>query len=139
MIGKPTRTMSSILALTGAVLLLAGLQPAAADTDVNKEVATAATHAGLAAKSTDMKMVQMHLHHTVNCLVGPKGKGFDTTVANPCKDQGAGAIPDTKDAAMKKTLRQALRQANAGLKTTDMATAQKDATNAQTLLAKPAS
>lgn len=139
MIGKSIRLMSGVLALAGAALVLAGARPAAADTDVNKEVATAAAHAGLAAKSTDIKTVEMHLHHTINCLVGPKGKGFDATNLNPCKDQGAGAIPDTKDAAMKKTLRQALAKANAGLKTKDMATAQKDAAAAQALLSKPAS
>ncbi len=121
----------------GAVLaggMIAAASSAWADTDPTKETATAAQHAGLAAKAADMKATQMHLHHVVNCLVGPKGKGFDANEANPCKDQGAGAIPDTKDAAQKKLLRRALSQANAGLKAKDMAAAQKNATTAQTLL-----
>ncbi len=108
--------------------------PAMAGTDPTTETATAAQHAGLAAKSTDMTMTKMHLHHVVNCLVGPMGKGFDASMANPCKDQGAGAISDTSNRHQKHTLRQALAQANAGLKTTHMKTAQKDAAAAQTLL-----
>lgn len=107
---------------------------ARADADPAKEMSTAATHAGLAAKGTDLKMTQMHLQHVVNCLVGPQGKGFDATPGNPCKDQGAGAIPDNKNAALKKPMQQALNKARAGLKTKNMATAQKDATAAQTLL-----
>jgi hypothetical protein len=121
----------SVAALAAACLCLLAATPARADMDVGKEVSTAARHAGLAAAAKDMAATQMHLHHTVNCLVGPKGKGFDTDVANPCKDEGNGAIPDTKDAAKKKALRHALAKVNAGLKSTDMATAQQDATDAQ--------
>jgi len=108
--------------------------PARAESDPAKETATAATHAGLAAKAADMKGTQMHLHHVVNCLVGPKGKGFDESVGNPCKDQGNGAIPDTKNAAQKKSLQQALNRARAGLRAKDMATAQKDAVAVQGML-----
>jgi hypothetical protein len=124
----------SVAALAGAGLCFLAATPALADMDVGKEVSTAAQHAGLAAAAKDMPAVQMHLHHTVNCLVGPKGKGFDTGVANPCKDEGNGAIPDTKDKAKKKSLRQALAKVNAGLKTKDMAKAQQDATDAQTAI-----
>ena len=62
--------------------------------DPAKEIATAAAHAGLASGSADLKMVQTHLHHAINCLVGPAGAGYDGTQANPCKDQGAGALTD---------------------------------------------
>ena len=66
-----------------ALFALAAPFPAAADTDVAKEIATAQAHAGFAAAGTDLKTVQMHLHHVVNCIVGPKGKGYDATQANP--------------------------------------------------------
>jgi hypothetical protein len=112
----------------------AAVSAARADSDPAKEISTAATHAGLAAKATDMKMTQTHLHHVVNCLVGPNGKGFDAAPGYPCKDQGNGAIPDTKDPKQKKALQSALAKANAGLKAKDMAAAQKDATDAQNLL-----
>jgi hypothetical protein len=128
-----TGLMLAASAFAVAVVIAAAPQ-ARADADPAKEMATAATHAGLAAKSTDMKMTQMHLHHVVNCLVGPDGSGFDATPGNPCKDQGTGAIPDTKDAAQKAVLQQALDKANDGLKQTDMTAAQKDATDAQALL-----
>ena len=121
----------SLAALAVAGLGLMAATPARADVDVAKEVSTAAQHAGLAAAGKDMAAVQMHLHHTVNCLVGPKGKGFDAKEMNPCKDQGNGAIPDTKETAKKKALRRALAKVQAGLKTTDMTAAQKDATDAQ--------
>lgn len=127
--------VSVVAATFAAGIALFAASSARADSDPAKEVATAAQHAGLAAKATDIKVTQMHLHHVVNCLVGPNGTGFDVTPGNPCKDQGAGAIPDTSDAKQKAQLQQALAKANDGLKQTDMAAAQKDATDAQELLA----
>src|SRR6185312_2355242 len=96
----------SRLAMTAAAVSFASfvaVSAARAESDPAKEISTAANHAGLAAKATDMKTTQMHLHHVVNCLVGPKGKGYDATPGNPCKDQGNGAIPDTKNAQQKKS------------------------------------
>jgi hypothetical protein len=80
----------------------------------------------------------MHLHHVVNCLVGPKDSNFDQAAGNPCNGQGNGAIADTKDAAKKKPLQDALKQAQDGLKASDMAAAQKQATMAQETLSKSA-
>lgn len=131
MIGKQYFSVASLLA-SGALFFYIG--SARAESDPAKEVATAAQHAGLAAKAADMKATQMHLHHVVNCLVGPGGQGFDANEANPCKDQGAGAIPDTKDSAQATNLRQALTKANAGLAAKDQAAAQASATEAQGLL-----
>jgi hypothetical protein len=131
---KASFSRAALIAAAFSFASFVTISAARADSDPAKEVATAAQHAGFAAKATDMKMTQMHLHHVVNCLVGPKGKGFDTTNANPCKDQGNGAIPDTKDSKQKKALQTALAKANAGLKAKDMAAAQKDATDAQALL-----
>ena len=113
---------------------LAAFSAARAYTDLPNLVSPAGTQAGLAAAATDMKGTQMHLQHVVNCLVGPKGKGFDAAPGNPCKDQGNGAIADTKDKKQKAALNQALAKARAGLKAKDMAAAQKDATQAQALI-----
>jgi hypothetical protein len=74
------------------------------------------------------------LHHVINCLVGPKGQGFDDKEANPCKDEGNGAIPDTTDDVRKRALVQALAKANEGLRQTDLAAAHKSASEAQVLL-----
>ena len=123
-----------VLPLACTWLFAIGVWPASADADVNKEVSTAAQHAGFAASAKDMKTTQMHLHHVVNCLVGPQGEGFDGSFGNPCNGQGSGAISDTTDSAKKASLQQALQQTLDGLKQSDMAAAQKNATAVQVLL-----
>jgi hypothetical protein len=120
--------------LAAASFLLLSVVPAGA-ADLPKELTTAITHAGLAAGSTDLKMVQTHLHHVVNCLVGPGGAGFDAGQANPCKDQGMGAIPDAPP-DKQKILQTALASAQSGLAETDLAKAQASATAAQAAIKK---
>jgi hypothetical protein len=121
--------------LTAASALLALALPAAAfAADAAKEAATSATHAGLAAKAGTIEQVHMHLHHAVNCLVGPKGQGFDAKEANPCQQLGDGAIPDTADAATKGKLAAALASAEAGLKSDNLETAKKAAAAAESAL-----
>jgi hypothetical protein len=119
----------------GAVSLIA-VATAALAADLSKEAATAGQHAGMAASATDLKTVETHLHMTINCLVGPKGKGFDANVANPCKDMGNGAITDNTNAADKKLLKEALAKAQAGVTSSDLAKAKAVATAAQALLNK---
>jgi|YelNatPaOPRAMG01_1025707.scaffolds.fasta_scaffold11038_3 hypothetical protein len=50
---------------------------------------TAIEHAKLAASSTTLMAIQMHLHHVLNCLEGSKGKDFDLAAGNPCNGKGA--------------------------------------------------
>src|SRR5580658_1093640 len=95
--------------------------------DPAQEAATGAVHAGLATQGATIEQVHMHLHHTVNCLVGPKGEGFDAKEANPCQKLADGAIPDTPDSATKAKPTAALPRARAGLKSDDL-TAAKAAT-----------
>ena len=104
--------------------------------DSGKEISTAAQHAGLAAKATTIDMVHTHLQHVVNCLVGAKGTGFDAKAANPCGKLGDGAIPDASDAHMKETLGDAVKIANMGLASNDLATAQKSAMDVEAALKK---
>jgi len=78
--------------------------------------------------------VHMHLHHTINCIVGSSGAGYDAKEMNPCQNQGAGALPDATAAATKTSLQTAVTQAQAGLATNDMTAAQKDAANAAATL-----
>lgn len=121
----------------GAALILAAPMPTSAAGDVSKEIAAAEQHAGFAAKSADLKTAQAHLHHTVNCLVGPKGKGFDASQLNPCKDLGDGVMPDFKgDKAKRATLQKALNTARAGLKDKTLKSAQGRAAAADELLKK---
>ena len=72
--------------------------------DLGSEITNAQTHAGLAAKAADINGVHMHMHHALNCLVGPGGDGFDAKQMNPCAQSGNGAIPDEMDAAKKAKL-----------------------------------
>jgi hypothetical protein len=111
------------LAFLATTCLVAG--PALADEA--GELAIAQTHAGLAAKATALNGVHMHLHHALNCLVGPNGNGYDSSQANPCAKAGKGAITDSTDAAQKAKLQTAVSSAQAGIAATDLATAQKDA------------
>jgi hypothetical protein len=60
------------------------------------EIKTAIAHAGYAAKADALNGVHLHLHHVLNCVVGPQDKMFDAAAGNPCKDQGNGALPDIK-------------------------------------------
>lgn len=121
------------LSLAG-IIIVAVLPASALAADPAQEAATGAVHAGLAAQATTIEQVHMHLHHTVNCLVGPKGQGFDAKEANPCQKLGNGAIPDTTDSATKAKLTTALASAEAGLKSEDLSAAKKSATEAQAAL-----
>jgi hypothetical protein len=119
--------------IAAAGLLLFAAQASAA-ANVTTEVTKAASHAGLAEQSADLKGVHMHLHHTLNCLVGPKGDGFDAKQLNPCSADGDGAIADTADAAQKKNLEAAADKARSGIAQEDLAAAKKDAGETQTML-----
>jgi len=117
-----------------AAVVAAGAPARTLAADAAKEAATAATHANLAANSATLKDAQMHLHHVVNCLVGPTGDGFDANAGNPCKALGAGAIADSADAATKKKLTTAAGKAKAGLAASDLAGAKQAASDVEALL-----
>ncbi len=116
--------------------LCAGLvaAPLAVAGDALQEVSTAAQHAGFSAQASSLDVAHMHLHHTLNCLVGPGGRGFDSKQANPCSAIGAGAIPDATDAATKKTLAHIAYRTRRALASKDLATVKKDAAEIQTAL-----
>jgi phosphatidate phosphatase APP1 len=131
MTNHPRFATIGVLAVLGIGLVSTSVK---ADAGSTKEVTTAATHAGFAAQAVDLNSTQTHLHHAINCLVGPKGQGFDDKEANPCKDQGNGAISDTIDEVRRTALMQALAKANEGLRQTDLAAAHKSTSEAQVLL-----
>lgn len=127
--------MLKMLPISGAIAVaLFALAPQGALADAASETVTAATHADLASQASDIKGVHTHLHHVVNCLVGPEGNGFDANELNPCANAGKGAIPDTTDAAKQKSLNAAADKARAGIMAADLKTAQQDARDASTLL-----
>ena len=120
-----------ITSLTASAMLMASPVLAA---DSSAEITNAALHAGLAAQASDIATVHTHLHHAVNCLVGPGGAGFDSKELNPCANNGNGAIPDSSSPQTKQTLEGALAKANSGLSAGDLTTAQKDASDAAAML-----
>ncbi|HEY2033786.1 MAG TPA: hypothetical protein VGH02_08895 [Rhizomicrobium sp.] len=122
---------STTLILAGAFSLIA-LQANAAD--VRGEIINANEHAEYAAEATDLKGLHMHLHHTLNCLVGPSGVGFDAKELNPCAGSGSGIIPDTADPAKKKPFQAAAEKAKAGLAENDFAKAKKIAVDLSAML-----
>lgn len=122
----------SIACLAGASLLISATAFAA---DLGSEINNAGAHAGLAAQAANIDGVHMHMHHALNCLVGPSGEGFDAKQMNPCAQSGNGAIPDSTDAAKKAKLETAKTQLMQGIAATDLKAAQAAATSAQASIA----
>ncbi|HEY1771576.1 MAG TPA: hypothetical protein VGH91_00120 [Gammaproteobacteria bacterium] len=92
----------------------------------DQEISTALQHAGMSAGSSTLADVHMHLHHVLNCLVGPSGKGFDATAEDPCKGQGNGAVNDVDNKSKKlKKLDEAVKDTDKGLKDNNLKKAQK--------------
>ena len=116
-----------------AVASLASLVPQAASADAKQAEGIAAMHAGLAAGAANINAVHTHLHHVLNCLVGPGGDGFDAMPGNPCGMAG-GAIPQENNAEMKTKLLNVAAQVRTGIGNNDVAEAKKVATDAQNAL-----
>ncbi|MGH8370944.1 MAG: hypothetical protein ACRESC_08170 [Gammaproteobacteria bacterium] len=125
------RTLLALAALVSAL----SLATAFAAGDAAKESATAEVHAQLATASKDINMVHAHLHHVLNCLVGPEGKLFDPKAEDPCKGMGDGALNDlTGSPVVHKKLERAVKYAERGIRDTDYAKAQAAATRTLKLL-----
>jgi len=116
-----------------AVASLGSLVPQAASADAQQAIGIAANHAGLAASAANIGDVHTHLHHVLNCLVGPGGDGFDAMPGNPCAMAG-GAIPQENNSEMKTKLLNVAAQVRAGIGNNDVAEAKKVATDAQSAL-----
>lgn len=122
-----------------AVLIALALPLAASaaspDNAASKQAGIASAHAGMALGATDLEVAHMHLHHVINCLVGPSGKAFDKQEADPCKGMGNGALVDAKgDAAAEARLHMALADAEHGVKAPTLEAAHADAQKALTTL-----
>jgi hypothetical protein len=123
---KTTRTVAVISAVLAS--------PMAAYADSKAEIATAAQHAGLAAAAPNLAQIHTHLHHAMNCLVGPRDADFDKNNMNPCAQQGNGAFPDETNPDIKVKLQNAMSAAADGIASNDEATAKKNAATTQSLL-----
>ena len=127
------RLLLSSMAVLGAISLSA--TALAAGADAAKEAATAANHAQLAAASQSVAMTDMHLHHVINCLVGPHGHGFYAKAGNPCKGMGNGAVRDSSaDKDLHAKALKALTAARRGVASKDLSAAHHAATNVAQIL-----
>lgn len=121
--------------LAAGIAMVSVIAPAyAAVTDVKHEISAAAVHAHLAGNSANLAGVHSHLHHTLNCLVGPKDVAFDAKELNPCASMGAGAIADVTDATLKASLLAAAKEATAGIAEGELSKAQADARGTESML-----
>lgn len=124
-------TSLRIILAGAAAASFGALIPNIAAADAQQAIGIAATHAGLAANAGNINVVHTHMHHVLNCLVGPGGDGFDAMAGNPCGMAG-GAIPQENNAEMKTKLLNVAAQIRTGIGEGDMDAAKKIATAAQT-------
>lgn len=125
------RTLTAIAAVVSTLVLTTAF----AAGDAAKQIATAEVHAGMAATVKDINMVHAHLHHVINCLVGPKGKLFDSKAEDPCQGMGDGALNDLTDSPkLHAKLEMAVKHAERGIKSTSYKTAHAAAVRVEELL-----
>lgn len=66
-----------------------------------RELQTATTHAGLAARQGTIAQIELHLHHVVNCIEGKAGKDYFKDSGDVCEGiKGNGLQADLKDSGM---------------------------------------
>lgn len=63
--------------------------------------------------------IHQRMQSAINCLVGPKGEGYNAAAPDPCTRSGNGVIPDTADAAKKAKYLEAVEKLKTGLKEED--------------------
>ena len=119
----------SVAALAGLASIAA--QPVLADAD--QAIAGAAQHAGLAGNQGELAGVHLHLRHSLNCLVGAEGEGFDQSAGNPCAAAG-GAIPQTAAGEMRDKLEAVADQVREGIASSDLDAAKEVAMSVQEML-----
>lgn len=124
---------TTLLASLSAAALAA--TPAFAAAGAGKEISTAIEHSGYASQVKSAKKVHLHLHHVVNCLVGPNGEGFYPAAGNPCQGEGNGALNDLSgQAKVRSELKDALSEAKKGLGENRLKAARKTAEKVHTAL-----
>ena len=121
------------LGLVSAVVLCSGTAALAADLAVEK-IATQITARSASRNVQKIEDVHQRMQSAINCLVGPKGEGFDAAAPNPCAASGNGLIPDTPDAGKKEEYRTAVAKLKTGLVTDDRGAAMQIALEAADMI-----
>jgi hypothetical protein len=121
------------LGLVSAFVLCSGTAAWAVDLAVEK-IATQITARSASRNVQKIEDVHQRMRSAINCLVGPKGEGFDAAAPNPCAASGNGLIPDTEDAGKKEQYQAAVVKLKTGLATSDRGAAMQIALEAADLI-----
>ena len=78
--------------------------------------------------------IHQRMQSAINCLVGPKGDGFDAKAPNPCAPSGNGVIPDTADAAKKARYLEVVTKLKGGIAEQDRRVAMQTALDAADMI-----
>ena len=105
------------LGLVSALVLCSGTAAWAADLAVEK-IATQITARSASRNVFKIEDVHQRMQSAINCLVGPKGEGFDAAAPNPCAASGNGLIPDS-DPDKKDAYMEVVAKLKTGIATTD--------------------
>ena len=110
-----------------------GASASAADLAVEK-IATQITARSASRNVQSIEDVHQRMHSAINCLVGPKGEGFDSAAPNPCAASGNGLIPDTAEADKKDKYQSVVAKLKTGLTTDDRGAAMQIALDAADMI-----
>jgi len=122
-----------VLRFVSALVLCSGTSAWAVDLAVEK-IATQITARSASRNVQKIEEVHQRMQSAINCLVGPKGEGFDMAAPNPCAASGNGLIPDTAEAEKKEKYQTAVAKLKTGLATTDRGAAMQIALEAADLI-----
>lgn len=116
-----------VVAVSVALGSALSLTAMAAPGNANKEIATAIIHANVASQITNLDGVHLHLHHVLNCVLGPHSEQYSAAAeklsAYKCVGLGDGALPDSHDPAVRGDLQKAVKLADQGLQAKQFDTA----------------
>lgn len=93
-------TRMHVLGVGLVLALAAGAMGAMMSGPADRQLDTAITHAGLAARQTTVAQVELHLHHVLNCIEGKDGKNYHAASGDVCQGMGRGLLADLSAAGM---------------------------------------
>jgi len=121
-----------VLRFVSALVLCSGTAAWAVDLAVEK-IATQITARSASRNVQKIEDVHQRMQSAINCLVGPKGEGFDMAAPNPCAASGNGLIPDS-DPAKKDRYMEVVAKLKTGITTTDRGAAMQIALDAADMI-----
>jgi hypothetical protein len=98
-----------------------------------EKIATQITARSASRNVQNIEDVHQRMQSAINCLVGPKGEGFDANVPNPCAASGNGLIPDS-DPAKKNQYLDVVAKLKTGIATNDRGAAMQIALEAADMI-----